>query len=121
MLIVICGWPWVNDWAWDSAKQEAQTQIAQFETKLDAQVKAQAGSTQSTQPAQPVTVEMSQLTCIAANTFYAQYWQTTTSYRVKLIQAFIWHGYGIEIPSAQSVKERGCGQSADGKYLFEGT
>jgi len=122
VLLVVCGWPWINDWAWDSAKDEARSLIAQFESRLDAQAagqaKPQAGSAE---PAHPVTVEMSKLTCVAANSFYAPDWQMNTPYRVKLIQAFVWHGYGIEIPSAQSVKERGCGRTEDGKYLFRGT
>ena len=152
VLVVICGWPWINDWEWDSAKEEAKTLIAQFETKVDAQAAAQAKAAGATaaaassadsaanapanapastpagapasraaNPAQSVSVEMSKLTCIAANSFYASYWAMNSPYRVKLIQAFVWHGYGIEIPSTQAVKERGCGQTADGKYLFVGT
>ncbi len=117
VLLVVCGWPWVNDWAWDSAKEDAKSLITQYESKLEAQAKPQAGSTA---PAQPVSVEMSKLTCIAANSFYASYWQMNVPYRAKLIQAFVWHGYGMEIPSVQSVKERGCGQAEDGKYLFRG-
>ncbi len=118
VVIVVSGWPWVNDWAWDSAKDEAKTLIAQFESKVDAQAKAQPGSAN---PAQSVAVEMSHLTCVAANSYYAPYWQISVPYRVRLIQAFIWHGYGVEVPSAQSIKERGCGQTEDGKYQFRGT
>jgi hypothetical protein len=121
VLLVVCGWPQVNDWEWGSAKEEAKTLIAQFESKLDSQAagqaKPQAGAAD---PARSVSVEMSKLTCIAANSFYSPYWAINSSYSVKLIQAFIWHGYDIEIPSTQSVKERGCGRTEDGKYLFLG-
>jgi hypothetical protein len=118
VVIVVAGWPWVNDWAWDSAKADAKTLIAQFETKQEAHLKAPAGSPEATQA---VTVEMSKLTCIAANSFYSGNWQVSVPYRGKLIQAFVWHGYGADIPSAQSVKERGCGETADGKYQFRGS
>jgi len=104
--------------AWDSAKADAKTLSTQFETKQEAHLKAPAGSPEATQA---VTVEMSKLTCIAANSFYSANWQVSVPYRGKLIQAFVWHGYGAEIPSAQSIKERGCGETADGKYQFRGS
>jgi len=121
VLVVVAGWPQVNDWQWDSAKQEARTLIAKFESEQTAQAaeqaKAQAGAAN---PTHPVTVEMSKLTCIAANSFFTPYWAMSVPFRVKLIQAFVWHGYDVEIPSAQSIKERGCGRTEDGKYLFMG-
>jgi len=120
LLVVICGWPQVNDWQWDSAKQEARAQIAQFESALAAQTAAQAKDP-AAKPAHPVSVEMSKLTCIAANSFFTPYWGRAVPFRVKLMQAFVWHGYDVEIPSAQSVTERGCGRSEDGKYLFLGS
>ncbi len=122
VLIVICGWPQVNDWEWDSAKQDARTLIAQFESQMAAQTAAQAKDPAgAAKPAQPVAVEMSKLTCIAANSYFTPYWATTVPFRAKLIQAFVWHGYDVEIPSAQSVRERGCGRTEDGKYLFLGS
>ncbi|HEX7642877.1 MAG TPA: hypothetical protein VF472_11780 [Burkholderiaceae bacterium] len=119
VLVIVVGWPYVNDWAWDSAKQEAKDLITQFESKYEAQAKAQAGT--AAPQAHAVTVEMSKLTCVAANSYYAPYWQLSAPYSVRLIQAFVWHGYGIDVPSAQSIKERGCGRTADGKYQFTGT
>jgi hypothetical protein len=121
VLLAIWAWPQINDWAWASAKQDAQSLIAQYESKNDAQVAVQANPQAApAAPAHAVSVEMSKLTCMAANSFYTPYWQMSASYQVKLIQAFVWHGYGIEIPSVQSVKERGCGRADDGKYLFLG-
>lgn len=117
VLLAVCVWPYINDWAWDYAKEEAQTRIAQFEIRRQVQAIPGPGAVE---PARIPAVEMSKLTCIAANSLYVPYWQISSSYHTKLIQAFIWHGYGREIPSAQSVKERGCGQTEDGKYLFSG-
>ena len=137
VLIIIAGWPEVNDWQWASAKEEARSLITKYETERDLQDKAQAAgqaggaASASSAPAasalapataaKSVSVEMSKLTCIAANSFYTPFWHLSTSYRVKLIQAFIWHGYGVEIPNAKSVGERGCGLTDDGKYLFLGS
>jgi hypothetical protein len=122
VLLVIGGWPQVNDWEWDSAKQEARTLIAQFESEKDAQAAAQAKAPAGTTlPVHPVAVEMSKLTCMAANSFFSPYWQMNASFRVKLMQAFVWHGYAVEIPGVRSVGERGCGRTDDGKYQFGGT
>lgn len=119
VLVIVVGWPYVNDWAWDSAKQDAKGLIAQFESKYEAQAKAQTSGTMP--PAHSVVVETSKLTCVAANSYYAPYWQTNAPYNTRLIQAFVWHGYGADVPSLQSIKERGCGETADGKYQFTGT
>ena len=117
VVLVLVGWPYVNDWAWHSAKEDAKYQIGQFEIKFQAQAKAPAGAA----PAAPVSIEMSRLTCVAANSYFAPYWQLNTPYRARLIQSFLWHGYGMEVPSAKSIKERGCGETEDGKYIFTGT
>lgn len=93
-------------------------QIGQFEIKFQEQAKAQAGATQ---PAPRVTLEMSRLTCVAANSYFAPYWQVNASYNVRLVQSFIWHGYGTEVPRIQAINERGCGETADGKFQFTGT
>lgn|GEM_PF-6627597 len=118
VLVIVVGWPYVNDWAWDSSKTEAKDLIAQFESKQEVHLKAGAGSADA---AKAVAIDMSRLTCVAANSYFAPYWQVNVPYRTRLIQAFIWHGYGVDVPSAQSIKERGCGETADGKYQFTGT
>jgi len=117
ILLVVCVWPYFNDWAWDSAKAEAQSGISQFEVRHQMRSLPQASAPA---PARTPGVEMSEMTCIAANSLFQPYWQMDARYRTKLIQAFVWHAYGRDIPSVQTIKDRGCGTTDDGKYLFVG-